>query len=292
MRKSLAFRIASVALGVLLSTCNNPQTITICKQTQPAGGTGFPFTASSGSQHLPLPPFTLNDTQCHATPIAAGQDHFNTFTENVPAGWILTSISCNATTSAVSIIGGNPNPAFQLGDNAVAIDINEPLVVCTFVNRQAPPCCAFSADLSTGQGSAATDPVWTVNGGPAFITPPVSAWTTTLTGARWIQPVAAPLPSSSVPQGLYRYRVSFTVPPCGMGHAELNGSFAADNNASVMLDNNPIAGATCTNCFNTAAVPFSVPNVTVGPHVLEIDVTNLGGYSGLLVSAQVRRVCP
>jgi hypothetical protein len=230
-----------------------------------------------------LPPFTLNDTQCRTTTLTAGQDRYNTFTENVPVGWILTNISCNATTSAVKFIGANANPAFQLGDNTVTIDLNEPNVTCTFLNRQAPSCCAFNVDLSTGQGN------WTVNGGSAYVTPPVSAWTVSMPPAQWIQPVAFPTPAPNVPAGLYRYTISFNVPSCVMGHVELNGALAADNDATAFLDTTPLTA--CSNCFGSP-VPFNVTTVLPGPHVLEVDVSNTSGYSGLIANAQVRRICP
>ena len=112
------------------------QTITICKSTIPAGGTGFPFSWANGFG--PLAPFTLNDGQCE-TKNVTNQDHFNKFTENVPPGWTLTNISCTYTTSVVKIIGANANPAFQSGDNTVTIDLNEANVKCTFTNRQSIP---------------------------------------------------------------------------------------------------------------------------------------------------------
>jgi hypothetical protein len=285
--------VTLLPVAVLLAAC---QTITICKVTQPPGGAGFPFTAARGSQAAPLPSFTLNDTQCNTTTLITGQDHLNTYTENVPVGWILTNISCSATTtSAVRIIGANANPAFQLGDNTVAIDLSEPNVTCKFENRPTPPCCLFSLDLSTGQGNTAVDPLWTVNGGTAFTTPPVSAWTATVPAAGWIQPPASPTPAPNVPASppIYDYSVSFNVSACSMGHAEVSGRFAADNNAAVFVDNNLITGATCANCFATASVPFSSPPLLPGSHVLEIRVTNLtNSYSGLVANAHVTRICP
>jgi len=83
------------------------QTITICKQTLPAGGVGFPFSWANGFGSLA--PFTLNDGQC-TTKNMTGQDHYNKFTESVPAGWALTNISCTYTTSPVKIIGASSNP--------------------------------------------------------------------------------------------------------------------------------------------------------------------------------------
>jgi hypothetical protein len=118
-----------------------PKTITICKRSIPSGATGFPFTWANGAGALP--PFTLNDGQC-ITKDVSNKDSFNKFTENVPSGWTLTDISCNNKTTPVKIIGGDPNPGFQPGDNTVTMDLIEPNVTCTFVNqRQTPvdPCC-------------------------------------------------------------------------------------------------------------------------------------------------------
>ena len=174
-----------------LSNGANPaaQTITICKTTSPSGGTGFPFSWANGSGALPS--FSLNDAQCSVKNMT-GQDHYNEFTENVPAGWSLTNISCNATTSPVKIIGANSNPAFQPGDNTVTIDLTESNVTCTFHNRQLPACCSWSFDLSTGQGNGAVDPLWKMNNGNAYAISNLAnlsgVWMPLLP-ARWIQPV-------------------------------------------------------------------------------------------------------
>jgi len=294
MNRSRVFSVIFSPLVALLGACTSAitstPTITICKQTQPGGGAGFQFTTTNGGLGSPFGPFTLNDTQCHTMLVNAGQDHYNAFTENVPAGWLLTNISCNATTSLVTIVGANGNPGFQPGDNTVTIDLNEPHVTCTFVNAQTPHCCGFNLDLSTGQGTV-IDPLWTVNGGNAYVTPPSTAWTVNMPPAQWIQPVASPTPSGNVPPGVYKYVVSFTPTPCAMGHLELSGTFAADNDAGAMLDGVHI-GTACTNCFNTAAVPFAVNPLTLTSHVLEINVNNLGGFSGLIVNAHVKRICP
>lgn len=306
MKRLIALAVALVAIGLLLSACAVPQpapqtasqTITICKKTIPPGGGPFPFTATSGGQGSPLPSFALSDPLCNPPINFANQDHFNKFTENVPAGWMLTGITCNNTTSFVRFLGATPHPSFQAGDNTVTIDLNEANVTCTFVNEPLPPCCAaFSLDLSTGQGNGPTDPLWSVNNGNAFITPPVASWIA-IPGAQWIQPVAAPAPAPNVPASppLYKYTVQFNVPPCSAGHVELSGTFAADNGATAFLDGPPaIPGATCAGtCFQSplAPVPLNVGNIIPGPHVLAIEVNNLGGFSGLIVNAQVKRVCP
>jgi hypothetical protein len=133
---TLALACAALAPGAAAQTA---QTITICKATAPAGGSGFPFTWANGSGSLPS--FTLNDGQCKVFDVTH-QDHFNKFSETVPLGWTLSNIVCAFTTSAVKIVGANPNPSFQPGDNTVTIDLNEANVTCTFVNQVPPRCKA------------------------------------------------------------------------------------------------------------------------------------------------------
>ncbi len=148
------------------------QTITICKKTIPAGGAGFPFSWANGFGSLA--PFTLNDGQC-TTKNMTGQDHYNKFTENVPAGWALTNIACTYKTSPVKIIGANSNPAFQPGDNTVTIDLNEPNVTCTFTNQQqshVDPCCPpwnkdILGDALSYQGSGSITNPYTLHFNPA-----------------------------------------------------------------------------------------------------------------------------
>jgi hypothetical protein len=161
-----------------------------------------------------------------------------------------------------------------------------------------PPCCNSQVNLSTGQGNGLQDPLWKVNGNPTYITS-LSAWfTAPFTPARWIQKTNSST-AQPVPAGIYKYTVSFVVPTCPAGHAQLSGTFAADNSAKVFLQpgNHPIAITTCLhNCFKApqAPVALSVPSALLvpGPHTLEIDVTNDGGYSGLIVNAQLARKCP
>ncbi len=160
------------------------------------------------------------------------------------------------------------------------------------------PCCQclgsnVTLDLSTGKG-VPIDPLWKVNGGPAYTTPPVPGWLTTLTPAKWIQPVASPTPSSNVPVGFYRYTTQFDVPMCTIpSDVQLDGKFAADNSAIVRLDGNQIAACLPNTCFKTPAapVPFSVAAILPGTHTLTIDVKNDGGPSGLVVNAQLNGKC-
>lgn len=135
LRKLQYVALAFVALAVFAAgSAHGAQTITICKMTIPPGGTGIPFVWASGSSG-PQTPFVLNDAQCQTFDVTS-LDKYNKFTENVPPGWTLTNIACTFTTSPLSIIGANSNPAFQAGDNAVTIDLTEPNVTCTFTNQR------------------------------------------------------------------------------------------------------------------------------------------------------------
>lgn len=160
------------------------------------------------------------------------------------------------------------------------------------------PCCkclgdVVTLDLGTGQGSL-IDPLWKVNGVPAYTTPPYPGWAATLTPARWIQPVASPTPSSSVPAGVYKYAVQFNVPKCTIPmEVRLDGNFAADNSAKVFMDGTLVASCSVNACFKapTAPVSFSVPSISPGTHTLEIEVKNDSGPSGLVVNAQLNGQC-
>ena len=308
---TLTLALAMLAIGSALLTSStkainldqvpnhtsvSPQVIEICKKTIPAGGTGFQFSWANGAGALPS--FSLDDSQC-TTRNMTGQDHYNTFTENVPAGWSLTNITCNATTTPVKIIGANPNHAFQAGDNTVTMDLNEPKVTCTFHNRRQPRCCRWSLDLSTGQGTGSIDPLWQVNNSNAYTISNLGVLSGTWLGlppARWVQPANSSTPKSAS-GGPYKYKIKFAVPACE-GPVLLTGSFAADNSATAYLDNVAIPGASCPGptCFNQTQAPVSLngaPLITSGSsHLLEIHVQNASAsFSGLVVNARVTRVC-
>lgn len=162
------------------------------------------------------------------------------------------------------------------------------------------PCCkclgeSHTLDLSTGQGSP-IDPIWNVNGNPAYTTPKVSSWIA-LPGAQWIQPVASPTPSKSVPAGVYKYTVKFNIPKCTIpSDIRLDGKFSADNSAKAFLDipTQPVGSCPGPTCF-AGSVPLTVNPAWLTPgstHTLEIDVTNDGSYSGLIVNAKLTRQCP
>ena len=168
--------------------------------------------------------------------------------------------------------------------------------------RIGPPCCkclgeTTSVDLSTGQSSP-IDSKWQLNGGNAYTTPPYPGWITTLTPAKWIQPVASPTPSPTAPANtVFKYTLQFTVPKCTIPRdVRLQGSFAADNSAKVFLDGNPIASCAGPKCFAATSAGGQAPvalnaSISPGNHTLEIQVSNLSGPSGLIVNAQLKTQC-
>jgi hypothetical protein len=159
-------------------------------------------------------------------------------------------------------------------------------------------CCdcvgqVVSLDVSTGQGNGSTDPFWQVNGGPAYITPPVSSWVT-LPQAKWIQPVASPTPSYNIPAGVYKYTLKFSVAKCTIPISgyQLTGKFAADNSVIVRLDGGQISQCTGSYCFsNGTTASLNLPISPGTTHTLEFDVKNDESYSGLLVNAQIKGQC-
>lgn len=105
--------------------------VTICKITDPSGGTGFTFGWSSPTIH-PLP-FTLDDGQCFtASGLDPAQGPYS-FSElqPLPAGWQLAGIIC---TGGASILIGSDND-YDPGDMGVTISLGPgENVVCTFLN--------------------------------------------------------------------------------------------------------------------------------------------------------------
>jgi hypothetical protein len=105
--------------------------ITICKVTDPSGGTGFTFGWSSPT--IRTTPFTLDDGQCF--PIAGldpAQGPYSFWeVQPLPAGWQLANIIC---TGGASILIGSDND-YDPGDMGVTITLGPgENVVCRFVN--------------------------------------------------------------------------------------------------------------------------------------------------------------
>lgn len=167
-KKSVIIGACMVLAGLAEAFAQGTSTITICKKTIPPGGAGFPFIWENGNGG-PQAPFTLNDAGCQTFDVTH-KDKFNRFKENVPPGWKLTNITC--TTGVVNITGsGSTAPAFELGDDTVAIDLNRPNVTCTFTNERTLPsvqcpirtiptvidgvsyCCTTDNDGEIGSGT-------------------------------------------------------------------------------------------------------------------------------------------
>jgi hypothetical protein len=295
-------------------------TTTICKQTSPSPdpwSTSFKFTGANSwasgpnsftTLYTPSPlatnPFSLKDGQCITIDITH-HDKFNKFTESpVPPGWALTNISCNYTKSVVSIIGANPNRAFQPGDNTVTIDQADANVKCTFVNTLAcfrptsqslPPCTkpgdVVSLDLST-TNVAGVDPNWTVSTGGPPTHVNFASWTAMPPNNNWVQPVQAHT------VGTYVYTRPFNLPcdPKSYKKLELVGNFAADNNGAVALNGNPLAQCTGNLCFQApvggTAFTANASQFVPGMNNLTVTVGNqVGSRTGLSVVAKLTAVC-
>ncbi len=148
---SVATATASIALAdgeTVVCTFTNIKlsSITIIKETDPAGGTGFGFTGSSA---LGLP-FTLNDGQTRVKD-DLGPGTYTVTESSLPAGWNLTSIECNDPDGGTTTLGTTATIDLDAGED----------VTCTFHNfKPAPP--------PPGQGSITifkeTDP----DGGTGF----------------------------------------------------------------------------------------------------------------------------
>lgn len=164
-------------------------------------------------------------------------------------------------------------------------------------------CCeclgkVTTLNLSTGQ-SGPNDPLWTVNATPAHPTSAYPGWIATtnamLNPAKWIQFPNQSTPASNVPAGNYKYSVRFTTPRCVIPSTiTLEGYFAADNSASVVLDGTNIPTTACsTNCFNVPQAPvhFTVTVPSTVSHTLDFVVNNLGGPSALVANVKVTRKC-
>jgi|GEM_PF-2034658 len=305
-------------------------TTTICKQTNPSPdpwGTSFNFTGANGwpatsgkdfttlytPNPIPTNPFPLKDGQCYTINIT-GHDAFNKFTEKpVPPGWALTNIFCSYTKSVVSIIGADPNRAFQPGDNTVTIDQADPNVKCTFVNTLAcfrptglslPPCTRpgepVTLDLSTTLSPGGADPNWTVTpGGPHPFSTSLAAWTAL--PSNWVQPAQTVTAAPHAAGGKYTYTRVFNLPcpPKSYRSLELSGNFAADNTGRVYLNTCVLANCAPpnSNCFSSPSnpTPFAPPPASCfypGLNNLTVTVGNLpNSYTGLSVVAKLTAIC-
>jgi hypothetical protein len=198
---------------------------------------------------------------------------------------LLTLASVLAALTALTRFGLAQEPREVRFDKAIVVQPRSQILSCCERGKVA------QIDLSTGQGGP-IDPLWKVNGGPAYATPPFPGWTTNLGPAKWIQPVASPLPSSNIAVGVLTYTVQFNVPKCGkLSQVRLDSKFAADNGAKVTLDGNPVTICPTPYCFKGPGQPLTITGIGAGPHTLAFEVKNEGGPSGLSVNARLTRHC-
>ena len=125
--------------------------ITVKKQTEPNGGTGFSFTGTGFPAGCSLNSFTLDDDgQQSCDNLQAGT---YVITESTLAGWDLTNISCSG--SATVKIGTDSD--FDLGDTSVTIDLGPgESATCTFTNEeQIPPQAIIGITKTVNPTSAA-----------------------------------------------------------------------------------------------------------------------------------------
>ena len=118
------------------SATPGPCTVTICKQTTPAGGTGFNFSSS----FIGLQGITLNDGQCIQKPVGCGPI-FDVFEIPQP-GSTLSNIACafSAGTGTFSIVGATRHHRrFRARRQQVVFDfIPGASLQCTFTNTIHP----------------------------------------------------------------------------------------------------------------------------------------------------------
>ncbi len=157
-------------------------------------------------------------------------------------------------------------------------------------------CChcigdSNSLDLSTGAAVWTVAPVGGTSSTAVLVTPNVS-WTNNLAPAKWIGPPGAP---QSV--GSWAYETTFYVQQgCVIPSTiSLSGKFAADNTATLQVDNQ--APVSLQGTPNYGFLPGSVTSFgggsvwTAGPHTIRVTVGNAGGPTGLVVSATLTRKC-
>lgn len=290
---SLIFFVCAAVLATIAAPAGAlANSLTICKQTNPAdpsgtthfsftGANGFPANSASGFNQLylggqpsfPLTDSTGNPAKCRVFNLT-GHDQFNKITESTPPpGWSLSNVSCTHVKSAVTIAGAT-----------ASVDVADANVTCTFINT----CAATRQDLSTGvkpwqvtvpSGATGATSAVGPNSNWASQSPASAGGGAFPAGTSWIQPGNS---STLTPQpgGTYTYRLRFTV-SCP---TTVQGWFAADNTAVLTIDSNVKQCTGNNNCFLQANVTSFGPwPVAAGGHVITVQVTNLpNSLSGLL----------
>ena len=117
--------------------------ITIKKQTDPDGGTGFSFTGTGFPAGCSLDSFTLDDDEQESCDNLEPGTYV--ITESDVAGWDLTDISCSGDATVKFGDGINfPHASFVAGDTSVEITLGAgESATCTFTNKEQVPVTAI-----------------------------------------------------------------------------------------------------------------------------------------------------
>ncbi len=315
--------------GMRLATiANQPGSITICKQTDPSGGTGFGFGGSTPS--FVLEPFVLADNECSTIPVPSLGTY--SVTEAPPAGWQLTNIVCVGGSSIgfFASPGGFSIPSFIQGDIGVAINLAAGENVTCYFTNSAMPCATTSGlDISTGTAGVPgdVDPKWHMIAGPpngnTIALPPFPAYVVSTYGANfsgfWVHPPVGPFggvtqwitytssstgnPSGQFPSpplpDTYTYDTAFCVKLNDCPNPQLALQFASADETLVQLNGITQAlgqpgSAPPSYQALYPAVPATITTDFVnGMNHLTFTVNFHSDYpTGLLVKGKVTTDCP
>jgi hypothetical protein len=114
------------------------------------------------------------------------------------------------------------------------------------------------------------------------------AWLPPPSGSNWIAPQAHTVGLSSDPEGVYIYKLNFSLSGLNLNTASISGNWAADNSAELLLNGKSMA--TVGGFGSLESFLLTGPNFVNGINTLEFKVTNYSGDyywgnpSGLLVS--------
>jgi uncharacterized repeat protein (TIGR01451 family) len=147
----IALSLTMMAVRTSVQALDSPS-ITIVKETDPAGGTGFDFTGDLGS-------FTLNDGGSQPFGSLSSGDY--TVTETVPTGWDLTGVVCT---------GGDSTPTTD--GVTVHLDPSEN-ITCTFTNEELTCPAGMISYWKLDETSGTTyDDYYNGNDGDGSVSPP------------------------------------------------------------------------------------------------------------------------
>ncbi len=179
----------------------------------------------------------------------------------------------------------------------LAQNFNPPPPPSDYTPVEVKGCERASQEVSLDLSTATPGANWIVTGpgpsGPLTPTPAtLSAWTAL--PSIWVQPFTPTQPAvAQASEGTYTYTTWFNLPcpPESYSNLRVAGTFAADNNGTIYLNNFAVASCANSYCFQaptafTASTPF-LP----GLNSLSVVVYNFGGPTGASVSATLSGTC-